>query len=287
MRFHACLAAVVVSGVAALTHPARADDVREGLRVREDIGNVWRLSVVSDYVARGLSQTWGKPAGQFRFDHVNAGGWHAGVFVSGVSRDLYPGADAVVELHGGQSWAAPADWRIVADAIYSLYPGANWSNALCARVGGCPSQTFDTGQVRLQAVGSRWTAGVSYALSDYFGRTPRTGYAGGTQGTTYWEIDYGADAIGLARWRWSLHAGYTHVAARSLDATGATRSADTYDWSVGFERAVQVMSQDARWGLTYTQTFNHGQYDHTPSLVSSSTYSIGRPALVAALSLAY
>ncbi len=71
----------------------------------------------SDYLFRGLSQTWGEPALQGGVD-FNAGRFHAGAWGSNVSRDSYPGGGIEVDLFADVAFWQRGDWSARA-GLYS------------------------------------------------------------------------------------------------------------------------------------------------------------------------
>ncbi|MGT2434359.1 TorF family putative porin [Cupriavidus basilensis] len=77
--------------------PALADDVPAG----EDKRWSANASVVSQYVSRGLRQTWGKPALQAGIDYTAPSGFYAGVLGSQVSDHVIAGAHAEIDTYLG------------------------------------------------------------------------------------------------------------------------------------------------------------------------------------------
>ncbi len=77
------------------------------------------LAATTDYVFRGVSQTYGGAALQGGLNYQNPTGWFAGGWASNV--DPYPfGADfAEVNLYGGVGWALASNWS--ARASYTRY----------------------------------------------------------------------------------------------------------------------------------------------------------------------
>src|SRR4029078_13430389 len=74
----------------AVTSPAQTPDYSA-------TGNV---AVVSDYVFRGIKQTWGHPAIQGGGDLTMKNGFAAGFWASRISERSYPGGAMELDLYG-------------------------------------------------------------------------------------------------------------------------------------------------------------------------------------------
>jgi uncharacterized protein (TIGR02001 family) len=183
-----------------VAHAAAAQDKSDsGVQVS---GNA---ALVTDYVFRGLSQTWGKPALQGGAD-VNAGRWHVGAWASNVSRNSYPGGGVELDVFGDVGLFAHGDWSARAGLYGYFYPGANLDHARPA----LGSRSLDTAEANLALSWKTWTLKYSRALTDYFGANIEQGYTGSTRGTQYLQID---GSIPLAKaWSLQAHAGYTDYA---------------------------------------------------------------------------
>ena len=59
------------------------------------------VSVVSNYYARGISQSWNMPAIQGGVDVLHSSGFYAGAFGSSISERTYVGASTEFDLYGG------------------------------------------------------------------------------------------------------------------------------------------------------------------------------------------
>jgi uncharacterized protein (TIGR02001 family) len=160
------------------------------------------LALTSDYLFRGLSQTWGDPALQGGADW-NAGRLHAGAWASNVSHNSYPGGGVVVDVFGDVGLFARGDWSARAGLYSYWYPGANLDRARPP----LGSRSLDTVEANVSLAWKGWTVKYSRALTDYFGADVEQGYTGSTRGTQYLQLD---GTLPLAR-RWSLspHLGYT------------------------------------------------------------------------------
>lgn len=163
-------------------------------------GNV---AVVSDYVVRGITQTWGGPAIQGGLDYAADNGLAVGVWGSNVSKNSYPGGGAEVDVYGsyGQEFGDGWSWRA---GLHSyLFPGANLDRGSPA----LPSRRFDTLEANLALTWKALTLTYNRALTDYFGADVEQGYRGASRGTSYLQLDL--DLPLADQWDLALHAGRT------------------------------------------------------------------------------
>src|SRR5262252_4882780 len=86
-----------------------------------------RIAVVSDYISRGVTQTWGGPAVQGEVEVEHDSGVYAGAFASNVSQKEYPGAALEVDVWLGYEHELAEDRSVGVEIIGYLYPGANVS----------------------------------------------------------------------------------------------------------------------------------------------------------------
>jgi uncharacterized protein (TIGR02001 family) len=81
------------------------------------------LTATSQYVSRGIRQSWGGPALQAGLDYAHPGGWSAGTWASTIRRPLHRKRPLEWDLYGGYSGAAgPLGYSLL--AYYYKYPGA-------------------------------------------------------------------------------------------------------------------------------------------------------------------
>ena len=162
-------------------------------------GNV---ALVSDYLFRGISQTWGDPALQGGVD-VTDGRWHVGAWASNVSRNSYPGGGAELDLFGDVGLFRQGDWSARFGLYGYLYPGADLEHAQPP----LDNRSLDTLEANVSLSWKIWTLKYSRSLTDYFGADVEQGYSGGTRGTQYLQLD-GSIPLG-AQWSLVPHLGYT------------------------------------------------------------------------------
>lgn len=198
--------ATMVGGAAACAAvlPALADDVPAS----EDKRWSANASVVSQYVSRGLRQTWGKPALQAGVDYTAPSGFYAGVWGSQVSDHVIAGAHAEIDTYLGYAATVAHGVELTTGLYRYWYPGTRYDKA----VGGGPATGYDYTE---WMVGAGWR-GVSVklwtTLSNYFGfdgNSLADGIDRGSRGSTYAEANR---AVPLPNdFTLGLHVGHEHV----------------------------------------------------------------------------
>lgn len=113
------------SGVAAEVSAGGADTPAYSIT-----GNV---SFNSDYVWRGLTQTFGGPALQFGADWKHRSGLYAGFWASNVSEKWVPGANLETDYYAGYKTEIASGLLLDLNLLYVYYPGGDYSKALDGR----------------------------------------------------------------------------------------------------------------------------------------------------------
>jgi uncharacterized protein (TIGR02001 family) len=200
------------------------------------------FTLASQYVSRGVQQSWGRPALQGGLDWTTASGWFAGTWSSSVDRRFADKAHTEIDFYGGYAHALQGG-SLSAALYYYRYPGA---------------AALNYGELSLAA---NW--GVLYGkvnlsyTPDFFGIPD-------ARGTSY--VDLGANPGIGDGWTLNLHAGSGRVAGRGNGL---------WDW-----RDVKLgLAKDLGGGwstaLAWTRAWNSsGVYAH---YVSASAGADGRP----------
>jgi len=178
------------------------------------------VTATSQYVSRGMRQTWGRPALQAGVDLVHPSGWSFGTWASTVSDRFIEGGRVEWDLYGGYTGSV-GPLGVSLTAIHYRYPGA-----------------------RIGATGTRYdytevVPGLSYKsfYARYF-RTVSRDFFGiaDARGSGY--LDLGVDHDLGGGYTLSLHLGDGRVAGAGNAAwdwrdakVGATRAFDG-GWSV-------------------------------------------------------
>jgi uncharacterized protein (TIGR02001 family) len=271
----AVLSAFAVSSVAFAEEAAVAKKEESSFSVTTNIG------FASDYYARGVSQSWHKPAVQGGFDVAHSSGFYAGVWGSNITPNTYPDANAEIDAYAGYNGTVPAidGLGYTVGAIGYFYPGGSWKKY---RLSGSENALSQTPQ------GGRWdtyeaNAGLSYkwlsakgsvTLGDWYGAEQKTGWNGGTKGTTYLELN-AAIPTPLAGLTLIAHVGRLNVAGKlnasanftsigggsgpSTSPSGAV-DPDYTDWKVGVSKAFKIANADGWNAGVYYVGNDNGYY---------------------------
>jgi uncharacterized protein (TIGR02001 family) len=204
MRWRKVTAMLGGAAACAAALPALADEVPAG----DDRRWSANASVVSQYVSRGLRQTWGKPALQAGVDYTAPGGFYAGVWGSQVSDHVIAGAHAEIDTYLGYATTVAHGVELTTGLYRYWYPGARYDKA----AGGGPATGYDYTE---WMVGAGWrgvTVKLWTTLSNYFGfdgNSLADGIDRGSRGSTYAEANW---AVPLPnRFTLGLHVGHEHV----------------------------------------------------------------------------
>ena len=156
-------------------------------------------TVVSQYVSRGMRQSWGKPAAQAGLDYVHPSGWSAGTWVSTISDHYVEGGTVEWDLYGGYSGSV-GDIGYSALAYYYKYP-----DAVISATGTRFDYAELSGGLTYKAFYAKYNRTVS---RDFFGIT-------NARGTGYLDVGMNQD-LGDG-WTLNLHAGDGRVAGAGND----------------------------------------------------------------------
>jgi uncharacterized protein (TIGR02001 family) len=193
----ATLAAALVPGLAS------------GMPASSITGNV---ALTSDYLFRGLTQSWGRPAIQGGADYTDPNGVAAGFWASSVSGRSYPGSALELDLYASYGRAINNDWSWRAGVYGYVYPGANLDQA------GLASRSLNTIEANVAVGWKQFTLKYNRALTDYFGVDTEQGYRGDSRGTGYLQLD--ATFPLTDAWNLALHAGHTHYTTTLVTPLG-------------------------------------------------------------------
>jgi len=233
------------------------------------------MGFVSDYRARGVSQTWRRAAVQGGLDLTHDSGFYLGAFGSNVTPHTYPQANVELDLYAGYNGEVKAVEGLgyTVGAIGYFYPGGSWKKYTGYTDGPNVQQTpkggrWDTYEANA-GISYKWvSAKASVTLGDWFGAERDTGWTKSTRGTTYLELNAaiptpidGLTLIGhVGRLnvngqldpRWTTR-GMDGTASSGQNAsTSGALNPDYTDYKVGLSYAFKVLNADG-WnaGLYY------------------------------------
>lgn len=226
-------------------------------------GNV---AVTSDYMFRGLTQTWGRPAIQGGADYANPNGFAAGFWGSSISERSYPGGAMELDLYASYGQAISRDWSWRAGIYGYVYPGANLDQA------GLPSRSLNTVEANAALTWKQFTLKYNHSLTDYFGVDTEQGYRGDSKGTGYLQLD--ATFPLSDAWSLALHVGHTYYTT-TLVTPLANGAGDPSYSDVGVTLKYQLATH---WSLSagLTCVTNADFYRRTSSFLDASdTRNVG------------
>lgn len=149
------------------------------------------MAFVSNYVFRGLTQSWARPAVQAGLDYVHPSGFYLGTWGSSVSEKEYNNASMEWDFYAGYNGKINDDMGWGVGAIQVWYPGGKLA-------GFSPDQKYNTQELNASFSYKFVSVKYSYALTDLFGLNqnnyfsaldPATAPTGGTEGSTYLEAN--------------------------------------------------------------------------------------------------
>lgn len=229
------------------------------------------IGVVSDYIFRGQSQTWGDPAVQFSVEAQHQSGFYAGFFASNVSSNWLPGAQAETDIYGGYREKVSEDFGYDLGVIYYGYPGANWNDSVFQ--GFNASNRLDTAEL-YGSVSYKWlTFKAGTTLTEYFGWStnnsprhggffgdPNAGVTGNTRGSYFVELNAAYD-LGEG---WSLNGQVGHQTIRSSVGLG-----------IAYYKAGVTKSFDDGWSISAFESIssNPDAYKNFVSVDNGSSSS--------------
>ncbi len=233
-----------------------------------DVSLTGNAAVVSDYMFRGLTQTWGRPAIQGGGDLTMKNGFAAGFWASSISHRSYPGGAMELDLYAsyGANFSPDWSWRV---GLYGyVYPGGGLDKARPA----LPSRSFDTLEANAALTWKWLTLKYNRSIGDYFAVDTEQGYDGDSHGTQYIQLDASVP-LGDA-WSLALHAAHTSYPNRlAIPLANGARSPDYIDFGVTLKWQF-ARHWSASGGVTHAD--NGAFYGHAASFLDpNDTRDVG------------
>ncbi len=195
------------------------------------------VTLVSDYIWRGQSQTWGKPALQVGVEAAHHSGAYAGVWTSNVSPQWVPGAQLETDWYAGyRNKFKDSEVGYDLNFQYAYFPGGNFN-----RTGfNLPSSSPNTAEV-YAAINYRWlTLKTGRVLSKFYGWNTVNSGPGGFAG------DANAGVTGDTNGSYFIEANASQEIAEGWNAIGqfghqTIRNSRGLNWSyykIGISKTV-------------------------------------------------
>jgi uncharacterized protein (TIGR02001 family) len=221
------IASAVASAFLMVAAPAMAEDAPAAAAPPYTLtGNI---SVVSDYLFRGVSQTSGRPALQGGFDFTHSSGLYVGTWLSSITwvSDWLGGSTPTeLDLYGGYRGSF-SDVGYDVGIITYRYPGASPANAGLAN----PNTTEVYGAVSYKWLSAKYSHTVSSHFVGWYGGSTLDGE---TKGSGYLELNAAYD-LGSG-WGVSGHIGHQKV--KDSVATPGFTDASYSDYNIGVTKDV-------------------------------------------------
>lgn len=199
-------AALGMASTVLLSFPCRAADQSGAVDAAPGYSMTGNVSFNSDYVWRGLTQTFGGPALQFGVDLKHASGVYAGFWASNVSEKWVPGANIETDYYVGYRTGLGSLLTLDLNLLYVYYPGGDYRKALDGK-----TFTRSTPNTLEPSVGISYDwLSVKYGrtLSRFYGwnvnnsapgvfsaEDPQAGVTGSTRGSQYAELGASCDVM--------------------------------------------------------------------------------------------
>jgi uncharacterized protein (TIGR02001 family) len=190
-----------LGAIAGLTISCWAYGADAGEQKQPELSVSTQLSLVSDYVWRGLSQTWGKPASQITVSAAHERGAYASFFASNVAAQFVPNASVEIDLEAGyKSKVGPVEASL--GGLLVMYPGSNFDNASFTPA--FESSDPTTVELYLGATWAGFNARLGYIPTKFYGwntnnsgvngvfnsEQPHAGLTGDSRGALNAELAY-------------------------------------------------------------------------------------------------
>lgn len=236
----------------------------------------WSASatLVSDYMFKGMTQTWGRPALQGSIDYTHSSGFYVSLWASGVSTKVYAGSHAEGNLWVGYRNDIDPDWSYDFGVLEVFYPGGNYNKIKYAAL---PSQKYDFTEAFVSVTYKWLTVKYAQVLTDLLGFNEKTGYTGGSRGSNY--LDLSVDVPLGDDYVLGLHAGRQNVTTRLAAPTpGGSTNPDFKDYRVSLGKR---FADGWSGSLEVSWNDNRAFFDGTPSNHDiGDTRDVGRRRLV-------
>jgi uncharacterized protein (TIGR02001 family) len=233
------------------------------------------VSFVSNYYARGVSQSWNSPAIQGGFDVTHSSGFYAGVWGSSISERTYTGASTEFDLYAGYNGtiAAVDGLGYTVGVIGYFYPGGGWDKyqfLTDVRGGKELDEEFTTYEANVGLSYKWFSTKASFTLGEWYGANKDTGWTKNSSGTYYIEANAN---VPLPVWGLTLvaHVGRLDVkgelskdpffaGANTFDGVNIVETkADMTDYKLGLTKSFEIAGTSG-WnaGLYYVGGTNGG-----------------------------
>ncbi len=285
MNMTSCCSPLMILAVAigvGAAHSSSAAAAPEDTRPNIEVSG--NILLINDYIWRGQSQTWGKPALQLGIEANHASGFYGGFWTSNVSDQWMPGGHIETDFYAGVRNKLPGAWSGIGydlNLLYAYYPGANFDKA------GFRPRLKSTLPNGLEA-----SAALNYkALSVKAGRMLTSFYGWNTNNSPIGAFagDPAAGVTGDTRGSWFIEANANYELAPGWNINGQIgrefiRNSQNLDWSYYKAGVTRTLGNWAA-SLAYSASSELAAMDDFVGLTNNGdTYDAMRPRVLFSIS---
>jgi uncharacterized protein (TIGR02001 family) len=237
------------------------------------------VSLVSDYIWRGQSQTWGNPAVQAGIEADHVSGAYVGFFGSNVSSNWLPNASVEMDFSAGFRNTFATDFKYDLGATYIYYPDGDFAKSQFTNPAYNKSKlnTFEL----YGNLGWKWfTVKGGYMPTKFYGwNTNNSAVNGGFPG----DLTAGVTGDTKGSYYYSANASYDLPMGINLAGEiGRQTIAEStgLDWT--WYKAGLTKNFEGGWALNafYTATSGSTAYQRFASFANSTTYDVDKSKFV-------
>ena len=250
------------------------------------------ISLVSDYIWRGQSQTWGNPAVQAGIEADHVSGAYVGFWGSNVSSNWLPNANVEMDFSAGFRNTFATDFKYDVGGVYIYYPDGDFAKAAYAADLGYTKSKLNSLEL-YGSLGWKWfTVKAGYMPTKFYGwntnnSSPNTnpasfngdthaGVTGNTNGSYYYMASASYDVPAVAGLNVAGEIGRQTIA----DSTGL-------DWT-WYKLGVTKTFADT-WAVNafYTATTGSNAYQGFSSFANATTSNVDTSKVVVGITKSF
>ena len=198
------------------------------------------MAFTSNYIFRGLTQSWNRPVVSAGLDYTHSSGFYLGTWGSGVSDKEYNNASMEWDFYGGYNGKINDDWSWGVGAIEIYYPGGAANNI--------PKTKYNTTELNAQINYKFLNVKYSHTLTNLFGLNSDNPFSapvtGDTKGSGYLEANVNYEI--MDKLTLGAHVGHQKVANNS--------NYSYTDYKVSLNKELPKEYFGLNVGLAYTDT---------------------------------
>jgi uncharacterized protein (TIGR02001 family) len=255
------------------------------------------VSLVSDYIWHGQTQSWGHPAVQAGIEVDHASGFYAGVWASNVSSHWLPNANLETDWSVGFRNSFATDFRYDVGATYVYYPGGNFDKTAIGISSVTGQQFYESSRLNTVEIygilGWKWfTVKGGINPTKFYGwNTQNSGYAGAFPGDPTAMVNGSTRGSGyvMGSASYDLPAGFNIAGEVGRQMIANSTNLDWTWWKAGVTK-----SFDGGWsingavsGTTGTDAFHSYPSFDNPSNAWNDTKTVDKTKVLFSLTKSF